>query len=116
MLVVDDEKEIRAMLEFNLGIRGFAVRSAPDGMEALSIIQDWRPEAIILDVMMPKIDGFTLLPMVRRLTQAPIIMLTARSEPSDVARGLENGAACYILKPFEVGELVAHLNTALLRR
>jgi len=115
VLVVDDEQQIREMLELNLSLRGFAVRSARDGTEALSMIKDWRPDAIILDVVMPKIDGFTLLPMVRRLTQAPVIMLTAKSELVDVVRGLESGADGYIPKPFEVAELIARLNTALRR-
>ena len=115
VLVVDDEQQIREMLELNLSLRGFAVRSARDGTEALSMIRDWRPEAIILDVVMPKIDGFSLLPMIRRLTQAPVIMLTAKSELVDVVRGLESGADGYIPKPFEVAELIARLNTALRR-
>ena len=115
VLVVDDEQQIREMLELNLSLRGFAVRAARDGTEALSMIRDWRPEAIILDVVMPKIDGFSLLPMIRRLTQAPVIMLTAKSELLDVVRGLESGADGYIPKPFEVAELVARLNTALRR-
>jgi len=115
VLVVDDELQIREMLELNLSLRGFDVRAARDGTEALSMIRDWRPEAIILDVVMPKIDGFTLLPMIRRLTQAPVIMLTAKSDLIDVVRGLESGADGYIPKPFEVAELIARLNTALRR-
>ncbi len=115
VLVVDDEQQIREMLELNLSLRGFAVRAARDGTEALSMIREWHPEAIILDVVMPKIDGFTLLPMIRRLTQAPVLMLTAKSELVDVVRGLESGADGYIPKPFEVAELIARLNTALRR-
>jgi DNA-binding response OmpR family regulator len=115
ILVVDDEPEIREMIELNLRLRGFDVRTARDGVEALPVIRDWRPQAIILDVVMPKVDGFTLLPMIRRLTQAPVIMLTARSEVGDVVKGLESGADDYIGKPFEVAELVARLETALRR-
>ena len=115
ILVVDDEVEIREMLELNLSLRGFAVRTARDGVEALGHIRDWLPDAIVLDVMMPKIDGFSLLPTIRRLTEAPVIMLTAKSELHDVVRGLESGADGYIAKPFEVTELVARLNTAMRR-
>src|SRR5271166_2525839 len=71
ILVVDDEPEIREMLELNLSVRGFTVRSAADGVEGLSIIREWRPNLIILDVVMPKVDGFSLLPAIRRLTEAP---------------------------------------------
>src|SRR5271165_5875415 len=115
ILVVDDEPEIRQMLELNLSVRGYSVRTAGDGVEALAIVRDWRPDLIILDVVMPKIDGFTLLPMVRRLTEAPVIMLTAKSDLSDKVKGLESGAYDYLAKPFEVAELVARLNTALRR-
>jgi len=115
VLVVDDESEIRQMLEFYLGLRGFEVRTAPDGLAALSAIREWHPDAIILDVVMPKVDGVALLPMVRRLTEAPVIMLTARSEVSDVVKGLEGGADDYVTKPFEVSELAARLQSALRR-
>jgi DNA-binding response OmpR family regulator len=115
VLVVDDEEEIREMIDLNLRLRNFEVRTARDGVEALGIIREWRPQVIILDVVMPKIDGFTLLPMIRRLTEAPVIMLTARSEVGDVVKGLESGADDYIGKPFEVTELVARLETALRR-
>jgi two-component system copper resistance phosphate regulon response regulator CusR len=115
VLVVDDEEEIREMIEFNLRLRNFAVRTARDAIEALALIQDWRPQVIILDVLMPKIDGFTLLPMIRRVTGAPVIMLTARSEVSDVVKGLESGADDYIGKPFEFAELIARLEAALRR-
>ena len=115
ILVVDDESEIREMLEFYLGLRGFAVQTAADGVAALSLIREWHPDAIILDVVMPKVDGVSLLPMIRRLTDAPVIMLTARSEVSDVVRGLEGGADDYVTKPFEVSELLARIQSALRR-
>jgi len=115
ILVVDDEPEIREMLELNLSVRGFTVRSAADGVEGLSIIREWRPNLIILDVVMPKVDGFSLLPAIRRLTEAPVIMLTAKSELSDKVKGLEGGADDYLAKPFEVAELVARLESALRR-
>ena len=115
VLVVDDESEIREMLDFYLGLRGFAVRTAADGLAALAVIREWHPDAIILDVVMPKVDRVSLLPMIRRLTDAPVIMLTARSEVNDVVRGLEGGADDYVTKPFEVSELLARLQSALRR-
>lgn len=115
VLVVDDESEIREMLEFYLGLRGFAVRTGADGIAALGLIREWHPDAIILDVVMPKVDGVSLLPMIRRLTDAPIIMLTARSEVIDIIRGLEGGADDYVTKPFEVSEILARLQSALRR-
>ena len=115
VLVVDDETEIREMLQFYLGLRGYSVRVAPDGVAALGMIREWDPDAIILDVVMPKIDGVALLPMIRRVSEAPVIMLTAKGEVGDVVKGLEGGADDYVTKPFEVAELVARLQTALRR-
>ncbi|HVN70180.1 MAG TPA: response regulator transcription factor [Candidatus Binatia bacterium] len=115
ILVVDDEPEIREMLELNLKLRGYEVRAAPDGVEGLAIVREWRPDLIILDVVMPKLDGFTLLPMIRRITEAPIILLTAKSGLSDKVKGLEGGADDYLAKPFEVAELIARVEKALRR-
>jgi DNA-binding response OmpR family regulator len=115
ILVVDDEPEVREMLHLNLSLRGFDVQTARDGIEALAMIREWQPDAIVLDVVMPKVDGFSLLPMIRRITEAPVIMLTAKSELTDVVKGLESGADGYISKPFEVAELIARLNANLRR-
>ncbi|HEY8312615.1 MAG TPA: response regulator transcription factor [Candidatus Baltobacteraceae bacterium] len=113
--VVDDEPRIRELLELTLGHHGYAVRTAADGLAALALVREWPPDAIVLDVMMPKIDGFALLPMLRRLTDAPIIMLSARGELDDKLQGLTHGADDYLSKPFEVSELVAHLEAKLRR-
>jgi len=115
ILVIDDEFEIREMLDLNLRLRGHAVRTAADGVEGLSLVRDWHPDVIILDVVMPKVDGFTLLPALRRLTEAPVIMLTAKGDVMDRVRGLEGGADDYIAKPFEMAELIARLQTRLRR-
>ena len=115
ILVVDDELEIREMLDLNLRLRGFTVMTARDGAEAVSVARDWRPDLIILDVMMPKVDGFTALRGLRRVTDVPIIMLSARSDVQDRVRGLEDGADEYLTKPFEVPELVARIRTRLRR-
>jgi DNA-binding response OmpR family regulator len=113
--VVDDERHIRDLLEIGLTDQGFDVRSAADGQAGLSLVREWRPDLIVLDVMLPKIDGIALLPMFRQLTEAPIVMLSARGELDDRITGLSSGADDYLCKPFEMPELVARLETALRR-
>jgi len=115
VLVIDDERHIRDLLEIGLGDEGYDVRSAPDGQVGLQIAREWPPDAIVLDVMLPKIDGIALLPMFRKLTEAPILMLSAKSETTDKISGLQNGADDYVAKPFEMNELMARLETALRR-
>lgn len=115
ILVVDDEPEVCRMLELNLGIRGYSVRSAHDPVEGLGLVRDWHPDLIILDVVMPMVDGFSMLPAIRRMTEVPIIMLTAKSDLSDKVRGLQGGADDYLAKPFEMPELIARIETALRR-
>jgi len=115
VLVVDDEAALREMLDYGLRQAGFAVRMVADGEEMLEAIPAWSPEVIVLDVMLPKIDGFTLLPSVRRLTDAPIIMLSAKTETAQKVTGLSRGADDYVGKPFELEELIARLNSALRR-
>jgi DNA-binding response OmpR family regulator len=115
VLVVDDERNIRELLEIGLGDEGYDVRTAPDGQAALQIAREWSPDAIVLDVMLPKIDGIALLPMFRKLTEAPILMLSAKSETGDKIAGLHSGADDYVAKPFEMAELTARLETALRR-
>jgi two-component system response regulator MprA len=115
LLVVDDERSIREMLELGLQSRGFEVRSVVDGPAAVPVIKEWKPELILLDVMMPKIDGLSMLPVLRRLTEAPIVMLSAKGEVEDRVQGLDRGADDYVAKPFEMSELVARLRSALRR-
>jgi DNA-binding response OmpR family regulator len=115
LLVVDDERPIREMLELGLQSRGFEVRSVVDGPAAIPVIKEWKPEIILLDVMMPKIDGLSMLPVLRRLTEAPIVMLSAKGEVDDRVQGLDRGADDYVAKPFEMSELVARLRSALRR-
>jgi two-component system response regulator MprA len=115
ILVVDDERAIRDVVEVALVQAGFRVRTAVDGPDGLTAVRDWSPECILLDVMMPKIDGLTLLPLLRNLTEVPIIMLTARGDVRDRIDGLQAGADDYLAKPFDVAELVARVSTALRR-
>jgi len=115
VLVVDDERALRELLEMGLAHFGFAVRTVPDGPTALRLVEDWVPQAIVLDIMLPQIDGIALLPMLRRLTEAPILMLSAKGDVDDRIAGLVRGADDYINKPFDLAELAARLRTALRR-
>lgn len=116
ILIAEDDTEIRMALERILGYEGYATRSVGDGAAALEAIQDHRPDVIVLDVMMPYVDGLTVC---RRLREhgdrTPVLMLTARHELSDRVEGLDAGADDYVAKPFELEELLARLR-ALLRR
>lgn len=98
-----------------MGDQGYDVRSAPDGPAGLDVARGWNPELIILDVMLPKIDGVSLLPMFRRVTEAPILMLSAKAEVDDKVTGLARGADDYLGKPFEMSELLARVEAALRR-
>ncbi len=115
ILVVDDERRIRELLQLSLQHSGYDVRCAADGQEALTVAKEWEPDAVILDVMLPKIDGISLLPMLRRVTDAPVIMLSAKGEVEDKVSGLTQGADDYLSKPFELDELLAHLEAKLRR-
>jgi DNA-binding response OmpR family regulator len=115
VLVVDDERGLRELLEYGLEQAGFSVRSVTEGSAALPLLETWSPDVIVLDVMLPGSDGLALLPEIRRLTTAPVIMLTARTEITEKVAGLSAGADDYVGKPFDLQELVARLRT-LLRR
>ncbi len=113
--VVDDDRFVREMLELGLTREGFRVRTASDGVAALQLVREFDPEVIVLDVMMPKIDGITLLPRLRELTQAPILMLTAKGETPDKISSLSAGADDYLVKPFVFEELIARIQAKLRR-
>jgi DNA-binding response OmpR family regulator len=115
VLIVDGEDAVRAMLADGLAQTGFSVLAVPNGREMLDAIPHWCPEAIVLDVTLPDTDGFTLLPPARRLTDAPIIILSAQTESAQKVAALENGADDYVGKPFAIEELIARLNSALRR-
>jgi len=115
VLVIDDERGLRELLEYGLEQAGFSVRSVTEGSAAFSMLQTWPPDVIVLDVMLPGRDGFALLPEIRKLTTAPVVMLTARTEIAEKVAGLSAGADDYVGKPFDLEELVARLRT-LLRR
>lgn len=115
VLVVDDEKEIADLIEVYLENEGFEVRTFYDPQEALASLEKKPPDLAILDVMMPKLDGFTLCRKIREQYHYPIIMLTAREEEVDKIMGLTLGADDYITKPFRPLELVARVKAQMRR-
>jgi len=115
ILVVDDELLYLHLLEVNLNAEGYDVATARNGEEALELVSSQKPGLVILDVMMPKLDGFTTCERIRQFSSVPIIMLTAKGEEQDRVRGLNVGADDYVTKPFSATELVARVR-AVLRR
>ncbi len=110
ILIVEDDESIVRLLEIELERRGFSTRSALDGEAGLEAARTFRPDAIVLDIMIPKLDGVGVLRQLRRDGDAtPVVMLTARDATLDKVHGLNSGADDYIAKPFEVEELVARL-------
>jgi two-component system, OmpR family, KDP operon response regulator KdpE len=115
ILVVDDEPSVVRLVRATLQASGYAVATASRGEEALSLLEDERPDLIVLDVMMPGMDGLETLRRIRATSQVPVIMLTARAGDADKLRGLQGGADDYISKPFNPDELAARV-AAVLRR
>ena len=115
VLVADDDEKIRELLVLYLSKEGFAVEQAADGAEAILKAQQLKPGLIVLDIMMPVLDGMEVCRQVRKFSRVPIIMLTARVEDEDRIMGLELGADDYVSKPFNPRELVARVK-AVLRR
>ena len=115
ILVVDDDEDTRDLLHAALESAGFSVRTAPDGSEGLKAFFASRPDLAILDVRMPRMDGWALLDRIREVSATPVIMLTILGDESDVVRGLDGGADDYVPKPFSNVELVARVK-AVLRR
>ncbi len=115
ILVVDDEPRYLRLLEANLRTEGFDVLSALDGLQAIEIFSSNPVDLILLDVMMPKLDGFSTCQRIRQFSNVPIVMLTAKGEEHDRVRGLDLGADDYLVKPFSANELLARVR-AVLRR
>ena len=115
VLVVDDEPSLVASLQYALTHQGFAVRTAADGPAALASVKQESPDLVVLDVMLPGLDGFEVCRRMRAQSQAPIIMLTARDDPVDRVVGLEVGADDYLTKPFSARELIARIKAQLRR-
>ncbi len=114
-LVVEDDSNISELLRLYLEKDGFEVFQAADGGEGIRLAQEKAPDLILLDIMLPVVDGWVVCSEVRKTSQAPIIMLTAKSETFDKVSGLEMGADDYVTKPFEVKELMARIH-AVMRR
>ncbi|MBB3193101.1 response regulator transcription factor [Roseateles terrae] len=115
VLVVDDHADIRRLIRMTLDFEDFEVREAPDGLEALAVLQGWTPDAILIDVMMPGMDGFTLCRTIREqpaTRHIPVLFLSARGHARDTAEGLKAGASAYLIKPFSPLQLIHELSRA----
>lgn len=115
VLIVDDDNGLRELIKINLEHEGYSVRQAENGTQALETVREGRPDIVILDVMMPVMDGWEVCRQLRTFSQVPVLMLTARSQSQDIVVGLDSGADDYLTKPFNMDELNARVR-ALLRR
>ena len=115
ILIIDDDQAIRKFVRANLEARGYEVLTAMDGEEGIKLTELELPDLIILDIMMPKVDGFEVCRQIREWTKIPIIMLSARAGETDKVRSLDCGADDYLTKPFSLKELLSRIN-AVLRR
>jgi len=117
ILAVDDEDDVRRLIQIKLKKEGFEVLTAANGLEGFEKARDEHPDVVLLDVMMPKMDGYTAAAKIKaEVSPAPIIiMLTARGAEADVVEGLTGGADDYIVKPFAPRELIARVNVALIK-
>jgi len=115
ILIADDDPQMLRLMTRNLALEGYATQTAINGQEALTAIEHAVPDAVLLDVMMPKLDGFVVCQRVRTFSMVPIILVTARGQDADKVRGLDLGADDYLTKPFSIDELLARVR-AVLRR
>ena len=115
ILIVDDEPGLRDLVRINLEHEGFGVVQAENGVLGLEAVREEHPDLVILDVMMPEMDGWETCKKLREFSQVPVLMLTARVQSQDIVTGLNSGADDYLLKPFNMDELMARVR-ALLRR
>lgn len=115
VLVVEDDTTVRETLALNLDAEGYKVYTAEDGQNGLEVARDKKPDLVVLDVMLPNLDGLTVCRILRRESEVPIILLTARGTETDKIIGLETGADDYVVKPFSLGEFLARVRAALRR-
>jgi DNA-binding response OmpR family regulator len=115
ILIADDETRMRRFIKMNLDLEGYRVIEASNGLEALDRVREDLPDLVLLDVMMPELDGFETLRIIRETSTVPVIMLTVRDEEEDKVKGLELGADDYVTKPFSPRELSSRIK-AVLRR
>ena len=115
VLVVDDEPQITRVLRTVLTSQGYQVQTAPEGQSALSSFTEWRPELVITDLMMPRMDGVELCRRIRAMSSVPIIVLSVKGEELTKVEALDSGADDYVTKPFGIDELLARVRAALRR-
>lgn len=115
ILVVDDKSSVRMLLQEYLGEQGYRVAQAVNGREAIYAARHEKPDLILLDLMMPEMDGYAFLKLYRQESQTPVIIITAKEEETDAVLGLELGADDYVIKPFRMRELASRVH-AVLRR
>ena len=115
IMVVDDNQEMLRMLKRTLELEGYGVAIAADGSSALALLEEWKPDLVILDIVMPGLDGFQVLDLIRQRSNIPVIMLTARREVTTLRDALVLGADDYVRKPFSTRELVARVQAKLRR-
>jgi DNA-binding response OmpR family regulator len=116
VLVVDDERSIVDFIRLGLQYEGFVVQTAPDGQAALRLISEFKPHVVVLDIMMPKLDGLQVAEAIRGNKDTGIIILSAKDEVQDRIKGLDVGADDYLVKPFDFGELLARIRAVMRRR
>ena len=115
ILLIEDEEDVIVLLRFRLEQEGYEVLSAENGVDGLRILQQEHPDLVLLDVMMPRMNGWETCKRIRQYSDVPIIMLTALGQETDKVRGLEMGADDYVTKPFSLAELIARVRAALRR-
>ncbi len=115
ILVVDDEPRMARFVQMNLELEGYQVSTAGNGIEAIDKVREQIPDLVILDIMMPEMDGYETLEHIRQISSVPVIMLTVKAEEEDKVRGLELGADDYVTKPFSPRELTSRVKAALRR-
>ncbi len=115
ILVVDDDQGLRELIRISLEHEGYIVLQAANGLECVSAVREQQPDLVILDVMMPEMDGLEACSRLREFSRVPVLMLTARVQSADIVTGLDKGADDYLVKPFNMDELSARIR-ALLRR
>jgi len=113
ILVIDDDPALRKLLQRDLEMEGYRVMTARNGEMGLEMIRSLGPELVLLDIMMPGMDGFEVCERARQFTNVPIIMLTVKGQPDDMVRGMSIGATEYVTKPFHLDRLFDRIGTLL---
>lgn len=116
ILIAEDESAIAEIIAYNLSNEGYETAMANDGVACMETFDTWAPDLVLLDVMMPRMDGFETLREIRKKSRVPVIMLTAKDSEGDRIRGLELGADDYVVKPFSMGELIARVKANFRRQ